>query len=259
MRELRPWPQPWTRGSGEECHWFTGSCGEPAPGGPKPAGVPGLEVFDPLGQVLGLVGSGGFVSVRHQHEGRVIAVHAEDAFRLGVDPGIDRLSIAEGGGLVGPTGGLDMEVHAEFVGGGEGGFGRAMGVKAEMIQAVGLGGPDHLRQTRRVDRRSRFREDGAFEGPAQVEGTSVDGELCSVGSELAPSEGHFTAIHRAVLGAHFHRDHVKIRIELVPGAGQVDRSRVRWTRRRRRDRIRIPGSAGWRPRFPGGSWNGGCR
>ena len=56
--------------------------------------------------------SAGLVAVSHEGETGMVAVSREDPVGLGVDPGIDGLTVAKGGGRIGPRGALHLEVNA---------------------------------------------------------------------------------------------------------------------------------------------------
>jgi hypothetical protein len=167
-----------------------GELGPAGGGGEEDARLGGFVVVDPFREPGAVLGAAGLVAAGHEDEGRVVAVGAEDAVGLGVEPRVDGLAGAEFGGVVGPRGGLDMEIETEFVGGDEGGLGRAPRVEAKEIQAVGFDDAEDAFPFGDVGGRvAGARVVGAVERAAEKGFLTVDEELRALRGDLAEAEG----------------------------------------------------------------------
>ena len=130
----------------------------------------------------------------HQQEGRVISIGGDDACRLVFEPGVDRLAVAQSRGSVGPGGGFDLVVEAHLVGGDECGLGRAVGVEAEVVQAVRAGdGQQALPEVDIGGRVAGLREDAAFERSPQRDGVAVKQQAVSASGDRTQAEAGFCA------------------------------------------------------------------
>ena len=96
------------------------------------AGIERAEVLHQCGHDLAAASQ--LVAQREHDEGRMVAERLDDPLGLGAKIGVVSRLAAEGL----PVGKLRLEIHAQAVGRGEGGIGRAPGVEADVVYAVRL-------------------------------------------------------------------------------------------------------------------------
>ena len=127
----------------------------------------------------------------------MIAVMLQDAVGLIINPLVHWLAVANGRGLVGPTG-FDLEIHAEFVRRLERRLRRTIGMKAQQIQSMGFRNADDAFPLANIGRRMAGPgENAAFERAAKKCFATVDCELRAVGGDFAQTKADVIRASRA--------------------------------------------------------------
>ncbi len=156
---------------------------EPARVGLTPLLVPGRQLL--------LIVAGRFVGGVQQHHRRVVAIGLDQPGRLVIEH-VQHLVL----GIEGvPHAAFRLQVEAQFVGGGEGGFGRAPGMEAHAVQAPRLADADDALPRRHIGRRiAGQRETAAIVRGAEVEQLAVQPDDVAVGPDLAHAEGDIAPV-----------------------------------------------------------------
>ena len=140
-------------------------------------------------------------------------------------PCIQRPALADAGALVGPRRTLDLIIHAQLVGGAEGGLRRAPGVEAQVIEPVCLADSNDPPPCRFVGRRvAGQREDAALQRPTQEDLAAVDRQLGAIDMHLAqPERGRLPiGVTLAIdYGVDVDAERIQRRVELIPQARLV--------------------------------------
>ena len=133
---------------------------------------PGAQVFrTPFGAI-------GLVAIGHEQKRGMVAKFVEDSPGLAIEKLVNRFAFAKCGARDSPGTTLDLEIDSQFVGGGKSRLRRAMRMKADVIQAVGLAGGKHLFPSVGVHGRvAREREHIAFQRATEKELAAVDRDL----------------------------------------------------------------------------------
>ena len=184
-------------------------------------------MVDVLRQKPAVVRPARLVAMCHQHEGGMIAVVLENAVGFLPEPAVHGLAVAERGGLVGPHGGLDLQVEPRLVRCHKRRFGRTPGMKAQHVQPMGLGHAQNAFPFTDVrGRMTGLGENRTLQCAAEKCLPSVDRELGAVAPDVTQTEDG--AVHRLAS---------RPRVE---DAGQlVDRRRELIPQRRRRAQIQF--------------------
>ena len=194
---------------------------------PSPATAHAGSAVDAVGVVLphrlhpvlaiGHPVSGRFVACRHHAERRMMSVGIDDSQSFVQKILVDGHPSAQPHAVVRPGGTFGLQVETQPVGHAESRFRRAIGMEANVVEAVLLALAEHSLPRRFVCRRvARLGERAVAHRAAQEERTSVDVELLSPGTYLTQSESH--ADGHALISD---RSRVELRMKLVPTQGVV--------------------------------------
>ena len=159
---------------------------QPAAGGEGKGGagvlrprIDGTQMLDQLVHRFQVAAQ--LVAQRKEGKGGMVGVLAQHPFALEAEPGIDCRFLAH---REAPVGQLDLQAETMPVGNGKGGLRGTPGMEAQMVEPVFLRGAEDLLPASLVHRRiAGFREDAAFQRPAQKGFAPVHGELGPFGAD----------------------------------------------------------------------------
>lgn len=193
-----------------------------------------FEMANPSGEVGVAFVPCGLIAVGHQNKARVISIRFENAFGFGVNLGVDRLAIADRGGLIGPRTSFHVEIKSQFVGRHKSGFGRTPGMKAYQIKPMRLGYADNAFPRFQIGGwMPGFGKNAALQRAAEKSFAPVDQELRALSGNFAQAKGGVLAVNiiKAIgAAAQFGSNFIERGGELIPslrGASQRNFQRFR--------------------------------